>query len=215
MEFKRGAGIYTAEGERIGEIHRVVIEPETNGVTHLIVQKGLLFPEERVLPISLVAEAHDDRVTLRPESDDLEELPEYQQSHYVAAKPAMPTAQPTPGVGEIYWYPPVGSGWMTGSPQHEPGSKITEGSDKNIPEDTVAIREGAEVISRDEKSIGDIERIITDSVTDRVTHLLISRGLILKEEKVIPASWIQDIAEDRVKLSVSAEMMENLPAYDE
>lgn len=215
MEFKRGAGIYTAEGEHVGEIHRVVIEPGSNGVTHLVIQKGVLFPEERVLPISLVVAANDDKVTLRPGIGDLNELPKYQQSHYVAAEYAMPTAQPTPGVGEIYWYPPVGGGWMTGTPEEEPGSKFVEGSGKNIPEDAVAIREGAEVISRDEESIGDIERIITDSVTDRVTHVLISRGLILKEEKVVPAIWISDISEERVKLSVSSEVMESLPAYDE
>jgi uncharacterized protein YrrD len=69
------------------------------------------------------------------------------------------------------------------------------------------------VIGRDGKHIGDIERVFTDPLVDRATHLLISEGLFLKEKKLIPAMWITNILEDAVHLSVDSDCVESLPEY--
>lgn len=42
MEFKDGANVYTSDGKTAGSLQRVVIQPETKAVTHIVVHKGLL-----------------------------------------------------------------------------------------------------------------------------------------------------------------------------
>jgi hypothetical protein len=86
-------------------------------------------------------------------------------------------------------------------------------TEKNIPEGTVALEEGAKVIGSDGKEVGDIERILTDPLEDRATHLLIAEGLLLKDEKLIPTQWMTQVSEHEVHLSVGSAFVESLPEY--
>lgn len=83
MQFTEGAKVFTADGERVGAIDRVVLKPDTKEVTHLVVQKGFLFTEDKVVPMSLVGPATEDRVTLREDAGDLQALPDFEESHHV------------------------------------------------------------------------------------------------------------------------------------
>ncbi|MFN2104553.1 MAG: hypothetical protein ACK2UJ_06745 [Candidatus Promineifilaceae bacterium] len=91
---------------------------------------------------------------------------------------------------------------------------IKEISRKNNLEDSIALKEGAKVISDDEQLIGTIKRVITTAPEEeRVTDLVVSQGLIWIEKKQVPVDWISNITEDAVTLSVSSESVENLPEY--
>jgi hypothetical protein len=91
---------------------------------------------------------------------------------------------------------------------------IKETSRKNNLEDSIALKEGARVISNDEQLIGTIERVITIAPEkERVTDLVVSQGLIWIEKKQVPVNWISNVTEDVVTLSVSSESVENLPEY--
>ena len=217
MQFKEGAKVFTADGERVGTIDRVVLEPDTKEVTHIVVQKGFLFTEDKVVPMSLVGPATQDRVTLREDAGDLEKLPDFREAHYVPAD-REPEPQPVPGAAHwarsLYLYPPVGAWWATSSFADYDRPQYVVKTETNIPEGTVALEEGARVISSDGEHVGDVERIFTDPLEDRATHLLISEGLILKEKRLIPTGWMTSVLEDEVHLSVKSEFVENLPEYE-
>jgi len=214
MQFKEGAKVFTADGERVGTIDRVVLEPDTKEVTHLVVQKGFLFTEDKVVPMSLVGPATEDQVTLRQDADGLEELPDFEESHYV---PIDRGPEPTPGemrpVRPLYWYPPIGAWWTIGGYTSYVKPQYVVKTEKHIPEGTVALEEGAKVVSSDGDHVGDIERIFTDPLEDRATHLLISEGLFLKEKKLVPTKWIAKIFEDAVHLAVDSDLVDSLPEY--
>ena len=55
MQFKQGAEVFSSNGERVGTIHRTVIEPDTREITHLVIQKGLLF---RLRPLTAATERY-------------------------------------------------------------------------------------------------------------------------------------------------------------
>jgi uncharacterized protein YrrD len=218
MQFREGASVYTADGERVGSIQRVVIEPGTKEVTHLVVEKGLLFTEDKIVPMSLVGPATADRVTLREDAGALERLPDFEESHFLSTEPGTQQPEPGPeqtalGIGSIYWYPPVETSWPSGTYDRGTHPKYVKRTVQNIPEGTVALEEGSRVISNDEEHVGDIERIFTDALEDKVTHILISQGLILKEKKLVPVTWISKIGEEEVHLSVSSQFIENIPEY--
>jgi hypothetical protein len=84
---------------------------------------------------------------------------------------------------------------------------------RNIPADTIPLKEGAEVISSDEKHLGEVERLFVDSESHKATHFLISQGTLFKEEKLVPAHWIRSVEENKVQLSAPARLLERLPAY--
>lgn len=83
----------------------------------------------------------------------------------------------------------------------------------NIPDNTVALEEGVKVFSSDREQVGDVERVYSEPEEQRVTHLVISQGLISKEKKLIPTLWVDSVIEDKVWLSVAKDFVENLPEY--
>ena len=212
MQFKKNAEVITSDGEKLGTIDRVVIDPDSNDVTHLVVSKGFLLTTDKVLPIELVSYSTEERVVLKEGVADFEDLPHFEQSYYVrveSGEPIQPVEETF--VPSLYWYPPMGTRWDLGveTGYDQPQYKIQ--TEKNIPEGTVALQEGAEVLSRDEVTVGDIERVITDN--DHVTHIVIAEGLFLKEKKLIPVGWISMVLPDRIHLSVDADFIELLPEF--
>ncbi|HEX2907119.1 MAG TPA: PRC-barrel domain-containing protein [Phototrophicaceae bacterium] len=217
MQFKQGVRVYTFDGKDVGKVDRVVIDPPTREVSHLVIQKGFLFTEDKVVPISLIASATDDRVALRQDAGDLANLPTFEEMHYIPLTNAETEALAYPAdyAPGLFWYPPTTgwTGYSLNAPVYYP-PRVTE-VEKNIPEDTVALQEGARVLSADGKHVGNIERVLTGPVADRVSHFVISQGLILKERKVIPYNWVSKIEEDTVHLGVNAAMLDRAREYQE
>lgn len=82
MEFIKDAPVLTAENEQIGYVDRIVIDPNTKTVTHIVIRKGFIFTENKVLPISLVASGGD-QVKLREDADNLQAFPKFNEENYV------------------------------------------------------------------------------------------------------------------------------------
>lgn len=227
MELKKKADVYSPDGEKLGTIERVVLDPQTKEVTHIVVDKGLFFTEDKLVPISLLGPTTEERVTLREGDYRFEDLPPFRETEFVRAEVETPKTREVPPeqphkaltarpIRPYYWVPPVGIGWWIGL-GYPRGiySEFVRTREINIPEGTVALEEGAQVHGSKDEPVGNIEEVLTDAKTDRVTHLVISKGLILKEKKLIPASWVQSILADRVFLSVPARVVEDLPDYRE
>lgn len=212
MVLKEGTSVFTASGEEVGKINRFVLEPATNEVTHLVIQKGWLLPEDKVVPIEWVSSATDEKVVLNKDSSDFEQLPPFEETHFIRIDEdttdtdGYPTYRTTPA---YYWYPPHG---YLGFPVGYYGWPPTE-TQRNIPEDTVPIKEGADVISSDGEHVGDIERIHVDPTSNVTTHFLVSEGLLFKERKLVPAHWVNSVEENKVHLYVSSQMLDRLPEY--
>jgi uncharacterized protein YrrD len=214
MKFKEGAKVYSADGERVGTVNGVVLEPDTKDVTHLLVQKGFLFREDRVVPVSLVGPATEERVTLRQDAEVLEELPAFEESEYVGADLGTATAVTSAGwMRPLYWYPGIGAWWSAGGALSLAKPPYIGETEKNIPEGTVALKVGAKVIGSDGEEVGDVEEVFTEPLEDRATHLLISEGLLLKDKKLIPTRWVNHVFESEVHLSVESTFVERLPEY--
>ena len=69
------------------------------------------------------------------------------------------------------------------------------------------------MFSSDEKHIGNVEQVIADSESNTATHFIIGKGFLLKEHKVVPASWVANVDEDKIYLSVKAPLFDRLPDY--
>ncbi len=238
MQIKDGASVYGADGQEVGKVDRVVMDPRTNEITHLVVRKGWLFSEDRVVPIDLVEPASDERVLLRHDVQNLDDLPLFEETHYVARDageggaggrgagmadegvPGVPPVGTTMGPGAagfapgLYWYPPMGAAW----PSYYAGgygrtaSNYVGHTEQNIPEGTVGLKEGADVISADGEHVGTVKEVITNAEVNRATHMVISEGWLFKEKRAIPVDWIREVGEDSIRLGVEAHTLRQIPA---
>ncbi len=204
MQFKQGVRVFTSSNADVGTVDRVVLDPQTKQVTHIVVRKGFLFTEDKVVPIHFINSATEDRVTLEDQAGDLQALPHFQESHYI----------PLSGedVGTDY-EPDLASPLFTRPDVSRRPGRLEVG--RNIPDNTVPLREGAQVISADEKHVGNIERVFTDPTDDCVSHLVIAQGLLARHRKVIPMTWVSSILENEIHLAVNASLLDRLEPYHE
>lgn len=220
VELKEGTNVFTSGGKEVGKINRFILDPKTNEVTHIVVQKGWLLPEDKVVPFDRVRSATEDKVILNENIDDFNQLPPFEESHFVRVSDEdglnasrrtgeYPSYRSAPA---YYWYPPSG---YVGYPAYGMGLAPWPPMEtqQNIPANTIPMKEGIDVVSSDGKHVGDVERLFVERETNKATHFLISQGLLFKDHKLVPASWVKSATEDKVQLAVSAKVLESLPSY--
>jgi uncharacterized protein YrrD len=213
MKLEQNARVVAANGQAIGHVDRVVMDPRTKEVSHLVVRHGILFPEDRVVPIELIDRTEDDQILLREDAGDLEQLPIFEETHYVPLDDFEQSRAPAvPYVPPMYWYPPYPTvGWGLYGTGY--GAGYITRTEKNIPQGTVALAEGAKVVSADGQHVGNVEQVLTDPQADRATHFVISSGLLFKTRKLVPTTWISDLGRDEVHLAVGAQLLNELREY--
>lgn len=216
MQFKEGTPVVTADDHRVGEIARVVIDPHTRKVTDVIVRKGFLFTEDRIVPVRLVESATEDEVRLNQAKDTLPELQPLVEEYFVPVDPdADDETEAISGMAApLYGYPPVGVPWWgVNTTSYWPSQPVAVETQTNLPEDRILLNQGARVISADGQHVGDIDEVVADGIRGEATHFVVAAGLLLRERKIIPTGWIQRVRSDEVQLSVRATVLERLPAY--
>ena len=85
---------------------------------------------------------------------------------------------------------------------------------RNVPDSSLVIEEGAKVYSRDGDHVGDVYSVHIDSETNRITHFVISQGLIFHDYKLIPIFWVSRTGEDEITVAVDTKQLEKLPSYE-
>ena len=218
MQFKKNAEVVTSEGEKVGRIDRVVIDPNSRKLTHLVVKKGFLFTKDKVVPLDLFESTMEDRLVLKGDVGDLDDFPDFEETHYLPLEEARTSANRDPDrISPLVWYYPLPRrAWWRMKMSVYPGfpePPILRITDFNIPNDTVPLEKGANVVSGDGNHVGDVERVYVEEEEQRVTHLLISQGLISKSRKLITSMWVDRVFEDEVRLSISKAFIEELPEY--
>jgi uncharacterized protein YrrD len=219
MQFKEGTHVFTSDGKNAGVVHRVVLDPRTDQLAGIVVRKGRLFTEDKVVPIDMVKTATDDRITLLETDADLHALPPFKETYFIPAYKDSFIGGPEPSsfVDTLYAYPPVGiaphgsSDYMSYDMRTGPDylSSVVE----NIPWGDVTLKEGGKVMDVDGKHAGDIHEVFYDDQTHRITHILLSKGILFKEHKLIPVDWIRVMGEDDISLTVPTRVVHDLPEY--
>lgn len=209
MEFKKDAEVVTRDGDKIGTLDRVVIDPKTKEAGYLVVRSGFLLTEDKLIPIKQVSSVTEERIDVDASNEEVDDFPRYEEVEYIAAGQAG-----SPDEAELsYWYPPA-AGWGTsGRYIPYPQPLHIERAGKNIRENMIAVRQGAEVFASDAERVGSIERMFTDDDNEYITHLVVSTGLIHKVRKLIPAYWLTDVTEEEVHLAVDSDLLGGLPEF--
>jgi uncharacterized protein YrrD len=206
MQIKLGVRVSSSDDQQVGVVSHVVIDLRTKEITHLVIQKGHLFTKDRLVPMSSVYSADENHVMLQQAANDLMQLPEFEHTQRVLSESG---AQPSAPSSSVAGYSPTGSVPVVASPHY------IEETIRNIPEDAIALEAGAKVIAGDGHHFGNVERVITPSAENRVTHFIIVKGLLMKSRKVIATDLVSEMLEDEIHLTVDSDFLEsiNVPEY--
>ena len=207
----KDAEIFSASGKKIGTLDRVVLDPETKKVSYLVIRKGFLLTTDKVIPMDLF-KFEGERITLSREAKDFDFYPDYNDSEFIGV---VRKEFPEQTIESVYWYPPVRPGDPSTLMMYPALARTyVRRTNKVIPEDSVAIDDGATVESSDNEEIGNIERMILEQNQERATHIVVSSGLLSKEYRLVPTFWIKDATDEKVYLTIDSEFYEKLPEHE-
>ena len=102
MQFKANETVISTDGDKVGEIDRVVIDPKTDAVTHIVIRKGFLFTEDKVVPVDWISTAAGEPIVLDVSKDKIDSLPDFKETHYVRREGDHFPEDYAPA---YYWYP--------------------------------------------------------------------------------------------------------------
>jgi uncharacterized protein YrrD len=56
--------------------------------------------------------------------------------------------------------------------------------------------------------------MLTNPTGDQVTHFLVARGMLVKEHRLIPTTWVDRLTDDAVYLAIDSGTMDRLPVVE-
>ena len=79
-----GAAVYTASGEKVGKLRFVVVEPETEAVTHLVLERGMMLSRDVLAPIGVVGRVMHRGIFLTISAEEVQELADFAEGRYLS-----------------------------------------------------------------------------------------------------------------------------------
>jgi len=211
MKILFGTPVATRDGEDVGQVKELIIDPRTRTVTHIVVQQGLLFDNDRVVSVDDIDSASEATVILNVSEVELTEgSVDYEQGHFIMADAEEVDALE----GELsasYWTRPLGVSPSLIPPGLGPVDLTPEIA---ISGDDVLLVHDSPVGTSDGEHIGRVKEVVTD-VSGWITHIVVAEGVVYPVPKLVPVGWVSGIADNQVTLSVRKAVVDQLSAYGE
>ncbi len=224
MQFTDGAKVLLPGRAEAGRLKRVIIDPKTLEITHIVVHTDNRREEEKVIPIQLVAYSTGEEIVLKELPGGWNELAPFRESDYrlvnnqdlFLSANLMDHSAPIlfiyphviPDTGFIYPRPEIFDPFSP-LPRKE---VLTESQAQPVPTASQQhLIPGSRVISQDNVELGYLEQVITNPEDDQNSCFILKRGLLIKERKFVPLSWIEEIRENVILLGVRARFLDWLP----
>lgn len=192
MDIPMDADVLCEDGYGGHSIH-VMLDPEKQLITHLIVKIGLL-GTERLVPIELVSEATPTAIQLACTTDELKQMPPF--VHNMLVKPVEPSG-------------PVMGGGVLVAPYSNLQQRTVLVEHEEIPEGEVVVGKGASVEALD-GHLGQVTDFLIDSPPEgKITHLVAEEGHFWNRKHLtIPVLSIDHIGHDTVYLKLARNVVE-------
>ena len=183
-----------------GEVIRLVVNPILREVTHIVVEPKHREGIGRLVPLALVATSTD-TVTLHCTLAEFEALDFAEETHFLPGT----GLQPDFASSEVLVLPYYGLG---------PGNITPPVTMDALPLGEVAVRRD-EIVDATDGQIGRVQGLVIAPANHHVTHVLLQEGHLWgRKEVAIPIGAVIAIEEGRLRLSLTKQEVEDLPAVD-
>jgi sporulation protein YlmC with PRC-barrel domain len=188
-EFAIGAEASCVDGS-CGEVSRIIVDPATETVTHLVIEPKHRRELARLVPVDLVDAAAGD-IRLRCTLAEFDKLD--------AAEELAPVENVLGGLGVGGMMPPMGI-----------PATVTTVVYETVPVGETDVGPGERVHAIDGE-IGRVLGFLVDPDDHRMTHVLLQEGHLWGRKKVaIPVSAVTGV-ENGIQLNLTKEQVEGLP----
>lgn len=194
-----GADIIGSDGEKLGVVDGLVMDPHTGEVRSLVLRKGLFFPSDLIIPMEAVKDAGPDRVTVDFGKNEANQMTEYMDSSFV-----VPPTGYYPATGVYYW--PATNVWA----RDYAGNLTVEDEVGERDPDAIVVTEGTLVLDSAGDSVGRITELARDDA-GRVSGFRVEEGFFRHHERYIPAQLITSADNNVVTLATTKSQLEELP----
>jgi uncharacterized protein YrrD len=213
-----GADVYSSDGHKLGELHRVVLKRGDLSVTHIVVDIGFLrsgrpiweggvgLDYDRVVPVAAVASAGKERIDLDMTAAEFKDAPEYTKESFEAPQDMTPGEFDIPDIVASTqriadYIASVGANyWLFERLNKAPGS--------------VDISEGTPVWRQDpHQKLGELHHVLfgPDGLAQA---FVVKRGFLLKRDVVLPVRYVTEIMDDLIRVDITDEHLDALKAYE-
>jgi sporulation protein YlmC with PRC-barrel domain len=211
MRLELGKQVRAADGEAVGELADIIIDPTERRVTHLVVKPHDGDGGLHLVPIELAVsddDGHD--ISLRCDAEEVRKLPNVQDFAYIRLG-EVPVSDPEWDIGTTdVLAPPYyesGMGGYAGAWDDRVGVVYDR-----IPKGEVEIRRASSVFSSDGHHVGDVDGFLVDE--GHITHFVLERGHLWgRREVTIPINLVARVESDAVTVSLTKDEIGDLPAH--
>lgn len=188
------APVYCSD-QTCGRTTSILIDRQTQRVTHLVVQEVSASPVERLVPIAAVAKTSPDSVRLRCSGDEFKRMEPFVQIQYRAER--VPDLEFATNQAWTWPYVPLRRVWI-------------ETRSKQIPCGDVALQHGVRVQASD-GPVGIVTGLKVEPASKRVKQLVIEPSLPWDHRQiVVPVTQIEQAEENVVFLKLDKRSLDIL-----
>ncbi len=206
LDFDIGATVQCRD-KSCGKLIRVVIEPDTDKVIALVVERGLVQKDARIVPLRVVESASPETIQLAIDSERLEDYVEYREAE-LAALP-HDWQHDRYNIGEASYAAPPYLPVVDAPVMPMVRQTVHEG----IPSTQEVVGQGTPV--RDlNGEVGVVDRVLTNCESGQITHLVVKRsGLLSSDTRIVPISFVSEIDDLGVLIHMEGREFDDLPEY--
>lgn len=200
-----------------GVLRRVVIDPVSRALTHLVVEPGHGLGRGHLVPVSLVTSVAKAQVQLSINSSEFEALEEAEETQLLPGGDGEWGFSPEEMLSWPYFglnvgpYGMGGLGSGAGLGLGTPGPQAI--TNDRVPMGEVEVRRGEHVFATD-GAIGRVQGLVVHPGDHHVTHILLDEGHLWGEKRVaIPITAVKNV-DDGILLSLTKDEVRDLPPVD-
>jgi sporulation protein YlmC with PRC-barrel domain len=202
----------SVDGEEVGKLGDLVIDPVAKRVTHLVVRPHHGEDTSHLVPIELAdVAAGDDKIALTCSHAEFEALPAVEEFTYLRLGEVQ-TDDPNwdVGVSDILALPYYDSTGLAGPVEAVGDMGVVW---DRVPKGEVELRRSSRVMSADGDYLGDVDGFLVDE-GDHITHFVLERGHLWgRREVTVPINAVASVESDVVTLSLSKDEVGALPSH--
>ena len=197
MDISINAKVY-CQDKLYGHTQAVLLNPDHDVITHLVVKEGKRPHTERLVPIDMIDASLTDNIHLKLNEQVLQGLPPFFDVQYVQITvPRYIQISGMPGIESVV----------------KQERRFIEEKIYHIPTNELAINRGTQVYSADGNVLGSVDEFLVEQDGGRVTNLVLREGHIFGQRDVfIPIAEIETIQESGMFLKLNKKNIEKLPA---
>ena len=214
---RHGAAVRTSDGEEVGKLHAIVVDPRDNKVTHIAVNRGPFFPDigfgaPTIVSVDLaeVRDAGEDHVELTVDLEAFKALPLYAHNHFMEItdeEAAPPEARGRPILAG------VGQAILAALSSLGTGIAVPAEHFRKAPYERHILNDAPVWRIEPNTHIGDVERVLIDEESGEIAALVIKRGVFLHEDSVLPAKHVKEILDGAIHVEITDAELDKLETF--